>query len=153
LQMRKDFPHGKFKLKIQETTFSLKEYNAFLQAESSTITAFKTQQQNAFNAERERWIANGQANYSNEIEPVNAAETLEIAAGSRAVASHIAGNLWQIKAKVGDKVAAGDVLAIVESMKMEIAVIANTAGKVTQILCSEGVPVSAGQNLMVIAEE
>jgi urea carboxylase len=153
LQMRKEFPHGKFKLKIEETTFSLKEYNAFLQAESSTITAFKTQQQNAFNAERERWIANGQANYSNEIESANTAETLEIAAGSRAITSHIAGNLWQIKLKVGDSVQAGEVVAIVESMKMEIAVMATVTGKVTQILCSEGMPVSAGQNLIVIAEE
>jgi urea carboxylase len=153
LQMRKDFPHGKFKLKIEETTFSLKEYNAFLQAESSTITAFKTQQQNAFNAERERWIASGQANYSNEIESANTAETLEIATGSRAITSHIAGNLWQIKLKVGDSVQAGEVVAIVESMKMEIAVMATVTGKVTQILCNEGMPVSAGQNLIVIAEE
>lgn len=153
LQMRKDFPHGKLQLKIEETTFSLKAYKAFLQAESSSINAFKTQQQQAFDAERERWIANGQANYSNEIEPVNTAETLEIAAGSRAIASHIAGNLWQIKLKVGDLVQAGEVVAIVESMKMEIAVTATATGKVTQILCAEGMPVSAGQNLIVIAEE
>jgi urea carboxylase len=153
LQMRKDFPHGKFKLKIEETTFSLKEYNAFLQAESSSIKAFKAQQQAAFDAERERWIVNGQANYSNEIESPNTAETLEIAEGCRAITSHIAGNLWQIKLKLGDSVQAGEVVAIVESMKMEIAVMATVTGKVTQILCSEGMPVSAGQNLIVIAEE
>jgi len=154
LQMRKDFPHGKFKLKIEETTFSLKQYNAFLKAESSAITAFKTQQQAAFNAERERWIATGQANYSNDAEVVNdVAEALVLSEGSRAIASHVAGNLWQVQVQVGDSVKAGDVVVIIESMKMEIAVTAPCDGKVTSLLCAAGNPVSAGQNLIVIEEQ
>ena len=52
-----------------------------------------------------------------------------------------------------DLVKEGDEVAIVESMKMEIAVTATTAGKVTKVLCAEGMSVSAGQNLIVIAEE
>jgi urea carboxylase len=153
LQMREDFLHGKFKLKIEEQTFRLKDYNQFLSNEAATINAFKTKQQNAFDVERERWIASGQANYSNETESTSVLETLEIPAGSRAIASHVAGNLWQIKLKEGDLVQEGDEVAIVESMKMEIAVTTTVAGKVTKILCSEGMSVSAGQNLIVIEEE
>jgi urea carboxylase len=78
---------------------------------------------------------------------------LEISTGSRAIASHVAGKLWQIKLKEGDLVVEGDEVAIVESMKMEIAVTATAAGKVTKILCIEGMSVSAGQNLIVIEEE
>lgn len=153
LQMRKDFPHGKFKLKIEESTFSLKEYNAFLATEASTINAFKTQQQAAFDAERERWIATGQANYSNDTEVANhVTDALVLSEGSRAIASHVAGNLWQIQVKVGDSVNAGDPVVIVESMKMEIAVTAPCDGKVTQLLCTAGNPVSAGQHLIVIEE-
>ncbi len=153
LQMRKDFPHGKFKLKIEESTFSLKEYNAFLKAESSTIHAFKTQQQAAFDAERERWIASGQAHYNNDAEVANdIADALILTDGSRAIASHVAGNLWQVQVKAGDTVQAGDVLVIVESMKMEIAVTAPCDGKVSKVLCAAGNPVSAGQNLIVIEE-
>lgn len=153
LQMRKDFPHGKFKLKIEETTFSLKDYNAFLEAESNTITAFKNQQQAAFDAERERWIATGQANYSNDAEVTNdLADALVLSEGSRAIASHVAGNLWQVQVKEGEAVKAGDVVVIVESMKMEIAVTAPCDGKVSKVLCAAGNPVSAGQNLIVIEE-
>ena len=153
LQMRKDFPHGKFKLKIEETTFSLKEYNAFLKAEYSSITAFKTQQQSAFDAERERWIASGQANYSHDAEIAHdVADALVLSKGSRAIVSHVAGNLWQVQVQVGDIVKAGDVIVIVESMKMEIAVTAPCDGKVSQLLCTAGNPVSAGQNLIVIDE-
>ena len=153
LQMRADFPHGKFKLKIEEATFSLREYNAFLQKESSTIDAFKAKQQAAFEAERERWLATGQANYSNENEAANdQADVLILADGHRAIASHVAGNLWQMQVKTGDAVQVGDVLAIVESMKMEIVVTAPCAGVVGNILCNAGSAVAAGQNLIVIEE-
>lgn len=67
------------------------------------------------------------------------------------VGSHVAGNLWQIKVNEGDMVNEGDVVVIVESMKMEISVTAICSGKVTHILCNEGTAVSAGQNLIVIA--
>ena len=153
LQMREDFLHGKFKLKIEEQTFRLKDYNQFLNNEAETINAFKTKQQNAFDAERERWIASGQANYSNETETKSTVDELEIPTGSRAIASHVAGNLWQIKLNVGDMVQEGDEVAIVESMKMEIAVVATVTGRITKVLCSAGMSVTAGQNLIVIEEE
>lgn len=153
LQMRADFPHGKFQLKIEEKTFSLKEYNAFLQAESSSIDTFKTTQQAAFEAERERWIATGQANYSSETEVANdLADALVLTEGSRAIAAHVAGNLWQVQVQEGDMVQEGDVVVIIESMKMEISVTAPCTGKVSKVLCSAGCAVAAGQNLIVIEE-
>lgn len=152
VQMREDFPHGKFKLNIEEQTFRLKDYKQFLTDEADSISAFKTKQQAAFDEERERWIASGQANYSNEIEGADMAEVLDVPLGSRAFTSHVAGNLWQIKLKLGDLVNEGDVVVVVESMKMEISVTATCAGTVTQILCTEGMTVSAGQNLIVITE-
>jgi urea carboxylase len=153
LQMRADFPHGKFKLNIEEKTFSLKEYNAFLKAESATVEAFKAKQQAAFDAERERWIADGQANYTSDAEVANdLSDVLVLGEGSRAVASHVAGNLWQVQVKEGDTVQAGDVVVIVESMKMEIAVTTPCAGTVSKVLCSAGSAISAGQNLVVIEE-
>ncbi len=153
LRMRADFPRGKFELDIEETTFSLKDYNQFLKQEATSINAFKCNQQAAFDAERERWITSGQANYSNEAESVNSDDALDLPVGSKVVTSHVAGNLWQIKVKEGDEVKEGEVVMIVESMKMEISVLANCSGKVTQVLGSEGVTVSAGQNLIVMVEE
>ena len=153
VQMRADFPHGKFQLNIEEQTFSLKQYNQFLKQESASIAAFKTTQQAAFEAERELWVATGQANYSSEIEVIDSSEkALVLEAGSQAVASHVAGNLWQIKVNVGDKVQEGDAVVIVESMKMEISITATCSGTVTQVLCNEGSAVAAGQNLLVIDE-
>ena len=151
-QMRIDFLHGKFQLKIEETTFSLNDYNQFLNQESTSINTFKTKQKAAFDAEREHWKASGQANYNQETETEQSAQTLELPAGHALTKSHVAGNLWQIKVGEGDSVNEGDVLVIVESMKMEIAITAQTSGKVSQIICSEGSPVAAGQALLLIKE-
>lgn len=155
LQMREDFPHGKFKLNIEEKTFSLREYNTFLRDNATAITAFKTTQQAAFEAERERWIATGQAHYSSDHDVAEAAtdSELDLPPNSRAVASHVSGNLWQVKAKVGDTVKQGDAVVIVESMKMEITVAAPCDGKIIHVFCQEGGQVAAGQDLFVIQTE
>jgi urea carboxylase len=152
LQMREDFPRGKFQLKIEEQTFRLRDYNQFLADNAASITAFKSTQQASFEAERERWIATGQAHYSSDHDVAEAATDteLDLPPNSRAVASHVAGNLWQIKAKVGDVVKQGDAVVIVESMKMEITVSAPCNGKIVHVFCQEGGQVSAGQDLFVI---
>jgi urea carboxylase len=155
LQMREDFPRGKFKLKVEEQTFRLKDYNAFLAKNAGAINAFKTSQQAAFEAERERWVATGQAHYSSDLDVADAAadSELELPPNSRAVASHVAGNLWQVKVAVGDSVRQGDTVVIIESMKMEISVTAPADGTITHVFCHAGGQVAAGQDLFVIEME
>ena len=53
--------------------------------------------------------------------------------------SEITGTVWQIKVAVGDAVGAGDELIVLESMKMEIPVVAPTGGTVVAIhVAAEG---------------
>jgi urea carboxylase len=66
------------------------------------------------------------------------------------VDSEIAGSLWQVKVKTGDPVDAGDVLLIIESMKMEISVCAPCAGTVGEIYVAPGSPVRAGQRVALV---
>ena len=152
LRIREDFPLGRYRLKIEDTTFSLRRYNAFLQENSASIAAFKQRQQAAFDAERERWRAAGQAEYaSDDTVAESAADSeLDLPPNGRAVATHLAGNVWKVPVKPGDTVAAGDALVIVESMKMEFPVAAPCAGKVLKVFCREGSQVSAGQDLLVM---
>ena len=49
------------------------------------------------------------------------ADEAPLQAGQQAVESSIAGNLWQLQVRVGQPVKAGDTVAVLESMKMEIA--------------------------------
>ncbi|SAL22222.1 urea amidolyase [Caballeronia terrestris] len=150
LRIRADFPLGRYPLKIEETELSLADYEAFLEREAAGIDAFRTRQQAAFQAERERWREAGQAQV--EIEEPVAAETesVPLEVGQTAVDSEIAGNLWQVRVKPGERVAAGDVLVIIESMKMEISVCAPCAGTVSDVHVVPGAPVKAGQRVAVI---
>jgi len=67
------------------------------------------------------------------------------------VPAHITGTVWKIEKKTGDSVAQGDVLVILESMKMEMPVEAPENGKVAEVRCKEGQPVSEGEVLVVLA--
>jgi acetyl-CoA carboxylase biotin carboxyl carrier protein len=64
------------------------------------------------------------------------------------ITSEIAGSVWKIEAPVGSTVAAGAALVILESMKMEIPVEAPCAGRVAELLVSEGQAIAEGQALL-----
>src|SRR5207247_1305266 len=61
------------------------------------------------------------------------------------IKAHITGVVFQVTAKVGDKVAAGDPVIVLESMKMEIPVEAPRAGAVKEIRAREGQSVQEGE--------
>jgi urea carboxylase len=155
LQVREDFPLGRYPLRIEETTFSLRDYNQFLGDNAESIAAFKTRQQASFEAERERWRASGQAEYASDLTVAEAApdSELDLPEHGRAIASHVAGNVWKVEVAEGAEVNQGDTLVIVESMKMEFAVMAPCDGRVYRIFCREGGQVSAGQDLLVLVAE
>nr|MCH9639026.1 carboxyltransferase domain-containing protein [Betaproteobacteria bacterium] len=155
LALRKDFITGQFKLRVEETKFSLKQYNQFLQQKSTSIKEFKAIQQAAFNAERERWKAQGQAEHLSDMQFEEADEQreLDIQDGASAVDSHVTGTIWKILVEEGQYVAAGTSLMIIESMKMEFSVDAAVSGTVRQVFCKQGGYVSTGQVLLVIQED
>ena len=66
------------------------------------------------------------------------------------VKAHITGVVFQITSKAGDKVAAGDPVIVLESMKMEIPVEAPRAGVVREINVAEGQTVQEGDTVAVI---
>jgi biotin carboxyl carrier protein len=63
------------------------------------------------------------------------------------VATDVAGNVWKVMVKPGDEVAADDTLIIMEAMKMEIPVVAPSAGRVAEILVEEGEAVGEGETV------
>ena len=63
------------------------------------------------------------------------------------IKSEIAGTVWKLEARPGDTVETDDILIILESMKMEIPVLAPRKGSVAEFRVSEGEPVTEGQVL------
>ena len=72
-----------------------------------------------------------------------------VASGTK-VDSPLPGNILDIKVSVGQAVKAGDVLIIIEAMKMENEVAAPCDGVVKQIVTNKGAVVATGDTLLVI---
>ena len=66
------------------------------------------------------------------------------------IRAEMVANVWKVVAAQGDSVADGDTLVILESMKMEIPVLAESAGTITRLAVSEGDVIQEGDLIAVI---
>jgi biotin carboxyl carrier protein len=66
------------------------------------------------------------------------------------VRREIAGSVWKIEVAVGDTVGEEDPLIVLESMKMEIPLLAPRAGVVREILVAEGEPIAEGDVAVIL---
>lgn len=73
------------------------------------------------------------------------------AAGAVSVKAPMPGNILDVKVSVGAAVKAGQVLVILEAMKMENEIVATKSGTIAQIAVSKGAVVETGAVLAVIA--
>ena len=85
------------------------------------------------------------------IEVQEAKKPAELPAG--AVVSPIQGMVLAVKARIGDEVRKGDVLLVIEAMKMQNQVVSPYGGVVKRILTFQGEVVNAGDVLMVVEPE
>lgn len=151
LEMREAFPLGRYALRIEETTFNLRDYQHFLANNAESIERFRHIQRQAFREERERWEAQGLMRFDSEIDQSVVEQTDEpLPGGCMELVSPVAGSLWLLSVKPGDKVKAGQTIAIVESMKMEITVPATRDGVVETLPCAVGSQLQPGRRLAVI---
>ncbi|MCW0973493.1 urea carboxylase [Pantoea sp. JV6] len=153
LQIRRDFPLGRYPLRIEHSTLRLAEYQDFLAREAESIGRFRDHQQAAFNAERDRWIASGQAHFDSQESVADEGGDAPLQPGEQGVESPVSGNLWQVQATAGSRVREGDILVVLESMKMEIPLLAPCDGIVQQVSVQPGSAVRAGQRVAVIVED
>lgn len=154
LAFRDAFPHGRFHVRTEDSTFSLSDYHTYLRSIAPDAAAFKHTQQAAFEEERERWAASGQNEFLTETAaPATEAEDELVPEGCSPVRSPITASVWSVAVQAGERVAAGQRLLILEAMKMEVAVAAPHAGVIEELRCVKGGIVNAGQNLLVMRPE
>jgi urea carboxylase len=154
LKFRAAFALGRVKLDIEETTFSLRDYHTFCRENQKSIDAFRRTQQAAFAAERQRWEIAGEFRAAEEAQNATAVvstDKIEIPPGAEAIESPMVANVWKINCTTGQHVKAGEVLVILEAMKMEVNISAPADGTVLQVVCKAGQMVMPGAALCVFA--
>ena len=137
---------------MEKSTFDIREYEKFLEDNADSIHAFETRRKQAFEEEKARWIANGQLSFeSHTLETLDTAEEAVLDAEETGIYSPVAGSLWKLNVdKPGTHVRAGEVFAVLESMKTEIPIPADSDCEVTRIFCSAGTEVKSGQCLFAV---
>jgi urea carboxylase len=152
LQMREDFPHGRFALRVEDTTLRLGEQRKFMRENAASIVAFKARQQAAFEAERERWKHSGATVIDVDVSApaTPGVDSAEVPEGCVAVASPVTGSVWHVGVSAGSRVAAGDTLLVVEAMKMEVPIAAEQPAEIVEVRGARGRTVAAGETVIVL---
>ena len=148
--IREKFLYGKYPLKIEYKSFKLKAYKKFLQENEETSNIFQTKRSNSFEEERLMWKEKGLDSFDTTIEAIGDKDELILIENEEIVESIMAGNIWKIEVNIGDKIEIGDVLVILESMKMEVNIESEVSGVVSQVLYKEGDNIESGDVLIVI---
>jgi urea carboxylase len=153
-EWRRDFPLGRRSIRVEEKTFRLSEYRAFMANNADGIAAFESQRNAAFAAERSEWERNGEfdrvAALIQDADSDAIAAAIDLPDGSELVEAPFGGSIWKLIAAEGMRVEIGDVIAVIEAMKMECQVTSPTAGIVRRVYVSERQPIGPGAAMLAI---
>ncbi len=151
LQLRDDFPRGRFVPRIEATVFKVRDYRALLASVYDEAAAFRTKRETAFGEERDRWKAAG-LDVAPDPTAENAADGIELPMpdGHTAIKAPMNANVWQLCVEEGQHIRAGDKIAILEAMKMEITVTSAVSGVIKELRTAPGREVRPGQVLAVV---
>ncbi|MCY3839924.1 MAG: urea carboxylase [Gammaproteobacteria bacterium] len=147
-EMREAFPRGALDIDIESGVFDHGVYEAFLDEHRAEIDAFTSQRTQAFARELDDWRTRGVMTFEQPAEDPAGHDGAD-AEGNAVpfVASPLAGSVWSVAVQSGQRVEAGDVLFVVESMKAEFEVKAEKGGVIGDVLVRQGQTVRAGEPL------
>jgi urea carboxylase len=157
LDLRADMVAGRGEVEVEDTVFDLAAYRRWLADEDGDISAFRAVQRAAFAEERARWEASGELRRASELAAADDAGpaaapagdgTGEAPPGASLVVAPFAAKVGAVAVTEGDTVAAGDRVAVLEAMKMEVSVPSDHAGRVVWLGCRPGQLVAPGQALV-----
>ncbi|MEP7222769.1 MAG: urea carboxylase [Novosphingobium sp.] len=153
-EWRRDFPLGRRDIRIDQGTFRLSEYRAFMAENAGSIAAFQLVREAAFAAERADWEQRGEfsrvAELTSEADAAVSIAEVSVPEGCELVEAPFGGVLWSWAIAEGARVQAGETVAVIEAMKMESPVISPVSGVVRKIYPAERQPVSPGSPLFAV---
>ncbi|RZS87548.1 urea carboxylase [Motilibacter rhizosphaerae] len=150
LDLRADTAAGRHDVRIDDGSFALADYEAFLADNAGSIAEFRAQQAEAFGAERDAWAAAGEFDPRPEPPAPPAAGEVSVPAGGSLVEAPFTSSVWRVDVRPGDRVRAGSPLLALEAMKLETVVPAPHDAEVVDVLVTPGTQVTPGAPLVVL---
>ena len=163
-RLRTDFANGRLTLRIEEEVFDMAAYNAMVTEAAAEVAVIKARQSVAMaemmriDAEQlaridEKASVAASASTASGMDGMGGGEDLYEGRNGAAVRAAVTGTVWELRAEVGQEVAAGDTLLVLEAMKMEYAVVAPSAGRVVDLAVAAGDMVQQGAALCLVEVE
>lgn len=153
-EWRRDFPEGRRALRIEETTFRLADYRQLLADNADSIAAFEQARQAAFDAERAAWEASGEFDRVSALLGAESGEgeatAIAVPEGADLIEAPFGGSVWKLLVSPGDEVAEGEVIAVIEAMKMECPFEAPASGTVAAVYIAESQSLAPGAPMLAL---
>jgi urea carboxylase len=151
---RRDFPNGRKAIRVEQSEFRLADYRAFLKDNADSIAAFEDTRQAAFDTERAAWEASGEFDRVSTLlaEDTGADESaaIEVPEGADLIEAPFGGSVWKLLVAPGDVVAAGDVIAVIEAMKMECPFESPADGTIAALYIAERHALQPGSPMLAL---
>lgn len=144
---------GQFDPLVTEETFALADHLEFLEDNAASIAAFERTQSAAFECERSAWRASGEFDQTEDNSPatdVTATDLGELPTGAHVIEAPMVGTVWRVESQPDAQVDTGDVLVILEAMKLELPITATESVRIHRILVEPGQHVEPGTPLLVV---
>ncbi|MEE4316796.1 MAG: urea carboxylase [Erythrobacter sp.] len=152
-EWRRDFPTGRRSIRVEESEFRLADYRAFLSDNADSIAAFEAQRQAAFDAERAAWQASGEFDRVTDLLAEDApgeAEAIDLPEGADLIEAPFGGSVWKLLVAPGDEVAEGEVIAVIEAMKMECPLESPASGTIAALYIEERQSLQPGAPMLAL---
>jgi urea carboxylase len=153
-EWRRDFPNGRRSVRVEQSEFRLADYRAFLAENAASIAAFEATRQAAFDAERAAWQASGEFDRVTDLlaedAPAEDAAPVNVPDGAELIEAPFGGSVWKLLVAPGDAVEAGDVIAVIEAMKMECPLESPASGTIAALYIEERQALHPGAPMLAL---
>ena len=153
-EWRCDFPHGRRAIRVEGSTFRLADYRAFLSQNAASIAAFEGSRQAAFETERAAWQASGEFDRVSDLLAADSGAgepaAVDVPEGTELIEAPFGGSVWKLLVAPGDVVAEGDVIAVIEAMKMECPFESPASGTVEALYITEHQALHPGAPMLAL---
>jgi len=154
-EWRRDFPNGRRSIEVEPSEFRLADYRAFLADNAQAIAVFEARRQAAFDEERAEWQRSGELDRATDLTEggeTASVETvaIEVPEGTDLIEAPFGGSVWKLMVAPGDKVKAGDIIAVIEAMKMECPLESPGSGTIAALYMRERQSLQPGAPMLAL---
>jgi urea carboxylase len=152
---RRDFPTGRRSIQVEESEFRLADYRAFLAENAESIATFEAQRQTAFDEERAEWQRSGEFDRVTDLADggeagAAASNAIEVPEGADLIEAPFGGSVWKLLVAPGDTVETGDIIAVIEAMKMECPLESPGSGTIAALYMQEKQSLQPGSPMLAL---